>query len=77
MDNVPKEILWLLETEVVVTGQSRKGRSTSPVSHLMAKQTDGEKDDKEDNSDMRGRILCRDEKIVNIRHLSLGIFPCV
>ena len=37
----------------------RKGRSTSPASHSKAKQTDGEKGDKEENSDKRSVILCR------------------
>ena len=41
------------------SSQRRKGRSTSPASHSKAKQTDGEKGDKEENSDKRSVILCR------------------
>ena len=41
------------------SSQRRKGRSSSPASHSKAKQTDGEKDDKEESSDKRREILCR------------------
>ena len=41
--------------------QRRKGRSSSPASHPKEKQTDGEKGDKEDSSDKRSQILCRNK----------------
>ena len=56
-------------------GQRRKGRSSSPASHSKAKQTDGEKSNKEDSSDKRSQIA--DREIVKTRRVSFGIFPCV
>ena len=41
--------------------QRRKQRSSSPASHPKAKQTDGEEGDKEDSSDKRSQILCRNK----------------
>ena len=42
--------------------QRQNGRSSSPASHPKAKQTDGKKGDKEENSDKRSQILCRYKK---------------
>ena len=58
-------------------GQRRKGRSSSPAPNSKAKQTDGEKGDKEETSDKRSQIVCRNKKIVETRGVSFGIFPCV
>ena len=41
--------------------QRRKGRSSSPASNPKEKQTDGEKGDKEESSDKRSQILCRNK----------------
>ena len=38
--------------------QKPKGRSSSPAPNSKAKQTDGEKVDKEESSDKRSKIVC-------------------
>ena len=43
------------------SSQKRNGRSSSPALHSKAEQTDGEKGDKEENSDRKGQILCQEK----------------
>ena len=64
-DNVPKETPCTFSRDLLLasgnrgSSQRREGRSSSPASHPKAKQTDGEKGDKEENSHKRSQILCR------------------